>query len=131
MPTLEVDGSVITQNAGVLSYLAEAYPDAKLGGDGTPPGDAEVDGWLGFINSDMHPAFRPLFGATRYLGDETAIERTKAHAKQTVRGLFEFVNTQLSGRDWIAGARSTAEGPRARDFHARDLCRAFVFYNRV
>lgn len=79
----------------------------------------------------MHPAFRPLFGATRYLGDETAIERTKAHAKQTVRGLFEFVNTQLSGRDWIAGARSTAEGPRARDFHARDLCRAFVFYNRV
>ena len=109
VPALEVDGSVITQNAGVLSYLAEAYPDAKLGGDGTPRGDAEVHRWLGFVNSDMHPAFKPLFGATAYLDDDVTIEKTKAHAKQAVRRLFEFVNGRLSGRDWVADTRSTAD----------------------
>jgi glutathione S-transferase len=35
--------------------------------------------------------------------------KTKAHTKQTLHRLFGFVNTQLSGRDWIAGARSTAD----------------------
>ncbi len=109
VPALEVDGSVITQNAGVLSYLAEAYPDAKLGGDGTPRGDAEVHRWLGFVNSDIHPAFKPLFGSTAYLGDEAAVEKTKVHARQTLRRLFEIVDTQLRDHDWIAGRRSIAD----------------------
>lgn len=109
VPALEVDGSVITQNAGVLGYLAQAYPDAKLGGDGTPRGDAEVHRWLGFVNSDIHPAFKPLFGSTAYLGDEAAVEKTKAHARQTLRRLFEIVDGQLKDRDWIAGQRSIAD----------------------
>jgi len=109
VPALEVDGSVITQNAGVLSYLAEAYPNAKLGGDGTPRGDAEVHRWLGFVNSDIHPAFKPLFGSTAYLGDEAAVEKTKVHARQTLRRLFEIVDTQLRDHDWIAGRRSIAD----------------------
>ncbi len=109
VPALEVDGSVITQNAGVLSYLAEAYPDAKLGGDGTPRGDAEVHRWLGFVNSDIHPAFKPLFGSTAYLGDEAAVEKTKVHARQTLRRLLEIVDTQLRDHDWIAGRRSIAD----------------------
>lgn len=109
VPALEVDGSVITQNAGVLSYLAEAYPEAKLGGDGTPRGDAEVHRWLGFVNSDIHPAFKPLFGSTAYLGDEAVVEKTKTHARHMLRRLFEIVDTQLKGRDWIAGGRSIAD----------------------
>ena len=109
VPALEVDGSVITQNAGVLSYLAQAYPDAKLGGDGTPRGDAEVHRWLGFVNSDIHPAFKPLFGSTAYLDDKAAVEKTKIHARQALRRLFEIVETQLTGRDWIAGRRSVAD----------------------
>ncbi|ODT14527.1 MAG: glutathione S-transferase [Kaistia sp. SCN 65-12] len=109
VPALEVDGSVITQNAGVLSYLAEAYPDARLGGDGTPRGDAEVHRWLGFVNSDIHPAFKPLFGSTAYLRDEAIIEKTKAHAKESLRRLFEIADTRLKDRDWIAGQRSVAD----------------------
>lgn len=109
VPALEVEGSVITQNAGVLGYLAEAYPDAKLGGDGTARGDAEVHRWLGFVNSDIHPAFKPLFGATAYLGDEATIEKTKVHARKTLRRLFKVVDGQLKDRHWIAGQRSIAD----------------------
>jgi glutathione S-transferase len=109
VPALEIDGSVLTQNAGVLNYLAERYPAAKLGGDGTARGNAEVHRWLGFVNSDMHPAFKPLFGATGYLDDAAAIDKSKVRAKKTVRRLFEEANRQLRGRDWIAGQRSIAD----------------------
>ena len=103
VPALEVDGDVITQNAGVLTYLGESHPEAKLLGDGSPRSAAEVHRWLGFINSDLHPAFKPLFGATRYLGDEAMIEKTRANARETVHRLFERLDAQLKGRDWIAG----------------------------
>lgn len=109
VPALEVEGGVITQNAGVLDYLAEAFPEARLGGDGTPRGNAEVHRWMGFVNSDVHPAFKPLFGATAYLGDAEVIEKTKAHARKAVHRLLGIANEQLKGRDWIAGSRSIAD----------------------
>lgn len=109
VPALEVDGWVLTQNAAILGFLADSFPAARLGGDGTPKGRAQVNHWLAFVNSDVHPAFKPLFGATAYLADEAAIGKTRAHAKQVLRGLFERVNAQLQGRDWIAGTRSIAD----------------------
>lgn len=109
VPALEVDGWVLTQNAAILGFLADSFPAARLGGDGTPKGRAQVNHWLAFVNSDVHPAFKPLFGATAYLADEAAIGKTRAHAKQVLRGLFERVNAQLQGRDWIAGTCSIAD----------------------
>jgi glutathione S-transferase len=109
VPVFEEDGWVLTQNAAILNYLADSHPEAHLAGDGTPQGRAEVNRWLGIVNSDVHPAFKPLFGATAHLGDEAMIEKTKVHAKKRLRGLFERLDAQLEGRDWIAGMRSIAD----------------------
>jgi glutathione S-transferase len=80
-----------------------------LAGDGTPRSRAEVNRWLGLLNSDVHPAFKPLFGATNFLGDMGTIERTKADARTKLRTLFERIDRQLIGREWIAGVRSIAD----------------------
>ncbi|MEO7325250.1 MAG: glutathione S-transferase N-terminal domain-containing protein [Dokdonella sp.] len=109
VPVFEQDGWVLTQNAAILNYLADTFPEAKLGGDGTPKGRAEVNRWLAFVNSDVHPAFKPLFGATGYLEDAATIGKTKDHAKVTLRALFARADAQLAGRDWIAGSRSIAD----------------------
>lgn len=109
VPVLEHDGWVLTQNTAILNYLADRFPDAALGGDGTPEGRAEVNRWLSFFNSDVHPAFKPLFGATAYLGDEAAIDKSKDHARKTLRVLFERADRQLSGKEWITGLRSIAD----------------------
>lgn len=109
VPVLEVDGWVLTQNAAILNYLADTFPEAKLGGDGTPKGRAEVNRWLAFVNSDVHPAFKPLFGATAYLADATMIEKTKENARTSLRALFERADAQLADHDWIAGMRSIAD----------------------
>src|SRR3546814_17175839 len=59
--------------------------------------------------SDVHPAFKPLFGTTAYLEDEAIIGKTKDAARSSLRGLFERADTQLAANDWIAGSRSIAD----------------------
>ncbi|HJR72354.1 MAG TPA: glutathione S-transferase N-terminal domain-containing protein [Luteimonas sp.] len=109
VPVLEDGGWRLTQNAAILNFLADSFPEAGLGGDGTPKSRAEANRWLAFVNSDMHPAFKPLFGSTAYLGDETAIEKSKADAKKKLRGMFETADAQLAGKDWLIGQRSIAD----------------------
>lgn len=109
VPTLQTDDGVITENSGILTYLAELHPEAGLEGDGSAMAKAQVYSWLGFVNSDMHPAFKPIFGATAYLGDEAMVEKSHADARTRLRRMFEIVDGQLKGRDWIAGSRSLAD----------------------
>ena len=111
VPVLEEDGWTLTQNAAILNYIADQYPDAGLAGDGTPRARAEVNRWLGFLNSDMHPAFKPLFGATDYLGDKATIGKTHENARKQLRVLFERVDAQLGKHDWIAGDRKSIADP--------------------
>lgn len=109
MPALEDGGWVLTQNAAILHYIADRAPQAALAGDGTPRSRAEVNRWLGVLNSDVHPVFKPLFGATNYLEDANTIEKTKADARTKLRALFERIDRQLIGNEWIAGVRSVAD----------------------
>lgn len=109
VPVLEDAGWVLQQNAAILNYLIDRFPDADIGGDRSPRTRAEINRWLGLINADMHPAFKPLFGATGYLEDEAVVERTKDNAKQTLRGHFSRADKQLTGKDWLAGSRSIAD----------------------
>jgi glutathione S-transferase len=111
VPVLDVDGWVLTQNAAILNYLADRFPASGLGGDGTPESRAEINRWLAFVNSDVHPAFKPLFGATAYLGDEAMIELSKANARSQVRKLLERADAALAEREWIAGSSRSIADP--------------------
>ncbi|HEY0199805.1 MAG TPA: glutathione binding-like protein [Rhodanobacter sp.] len=108
VPVLEVDGWALTQNVAILNYLADTFPEAGLGGDGTPKGRAEVNRWLSFLNSDVHPTFHPLFGTPGFL-DAAAAELTKENARTKLRGYFGRMDQQLQGQDWLAGSRSIAD----------------------
>ncbi len=109
VPVLVVDGWALTQNLAILNYLADSFPDAQLGGDGTPRSRAEINRWLSLVNADLHPAFHPLFGSTKYLDDADAVDRTRQHAMQKIRGYYERLNAQLDGKDWLTGTRSIAD----------------------
>ena len=109
VPALEVDGWVLTQNAAILNFLADSFPESGLGGDGTPKSRAEVNRWLAFLNADVHPAFHPMFGSTSYLGDDAMVDKSKDNARQKLRGLFQRADAQLAGKDWLTGSRSIAD----------------------
>ena len=108
VPVLQAGDWVLTQNAAILNYLADKFPAAKLGGDGTPESRAEVNRWLAFLNADVHPSFHPMFGATAALGEQ-ADAQAKELAKRKLRGYFERADAQLAGKDWLTGSRSIAD----------------------
>lgn len=109
VPVLEHDGWRLTQNVAILNYLSDSSPQHGLNGDGSAKGRAEVNRWLSFINSDLHPAFKPIFGSTAYLEDHSVIQATREHAREVLRGLFAQVDAQLDGTNWLVGTRSIAD----------------------
>lgn len=100
---------VLTQNAAILGYIADCYPDAKLAGDGSPQQRAIATKWLAFCNSDLHPAFSPLFGPGAFSEDAGHHDAIKAAARKRVRKHFETANGVLDGKQWLAGFRSFAD----------------------
>lgn len=47
VPTLEIDGGVLTESGAIAEYLCERFPDAGLGRD---PGDGERISWLNWVH---------------------------------------------------------------------------------
>ncbi len=108
VPVLQNGDWVLTQNAAILNYIADKFPEAELGGDGSPEGRAEVNRWLAFLNADLHTAFHPLFGSNAALGSE-AEAQSKELARQKLRGYFQRVDAQLTGKEWLTRSRSIAD----------------------
>ncbi len=100
---------VLTQNAAILGYIADTHPDANLAGDGSPQQRALATKWLAFCNSDLHPAFSPLFGPAAFSEDSAHHDAIKAAARKRIRKHFETANTALEGKQWLAGFRSFAD----------------------
>ena len=89
VPTLLVDRRPLTEVAGILYYLARAYPEARLMPWGDAEGEAHVVSWMSFIASTVHPARRQ--------GLEHATE------------IYELADRRLGDRDWAVGDYSIAD----------------------
>lgn len=105
-----VDGDfVLTQNAAIMGYIADSFPAAGLVGDGSARQRAEATRWLAFANSDLHPAFSPLFAPGKFLADTAGHDGLRDAARQRLRGLFGVADRALADRAWLAGFRSVAD----------------------
>ena len=109
VPLLEHGDFTLAENVAILGYLADLHPEAGLLGDGTPRGRAEVMRWLGFLNSDVHKAFLPIFNASLFLREEAMAGELARNASLHIRTLLERLDAQLAGRDWLTGTRSVVD----------------------
>jgi glutathione S-transferase len=103
VPALRLDdGSLLTENAAVLQYLAERFPTGQL----APTGDLErarLQQWLCFIGTELHKAmFIPLF-------DRNAPDGTKPHTLAKSQSRLDFLNAHLTGREFLLDRFSIAD----------------------
>lgn len=84
VPVLVIDGRPLTEVAGILFYLARAYPQAGL-----LPDDAEGQGrvvsWMSFIAATVHPARR--------------------QGLEHARKVYAQADQRLGPNDWAVGGR--------------------------
>jgi glutathione S-transferase len=107
---LLIDGDfLLTENIAILSYLSDLYPSAHLFGDGSLRERAEVMRWLGYLNSDVHGAFKPIFTPQRYLPDPAAANAVADTARDNVLKYLTHIDYKLGAKDWLTGARSAAD----------------------
>lgn len=109
VPLLTDGDYVLSQNVAILPYLADLHPEAQLLGDGSLRGRADVMRWLGFLDSDLHPAFKPIYTPARFLPDSALAGALAQTARGNVRTLLGRVDKSLDGREWLTGRRSVAD----------------------
>jgi len=109
VPFLVHDDLSLTENVAILGYLADLHPQARLLGDGSPRARAEVMRWLGFLNSDVHKAFNPIFKPQRFLTDSSQASALADTARGHVSEYLKRLDEGLEGRDWLTGERSIAD----------------------
>lgn len=97
VPALELDdGSILTEAAVVVQYIADQAPDRRLAAPaGTMARYRQME-WLNFISSELHKGFGPLF-------NPAASEEVKALARANLAKRFPIVASALETREFIAG----------------------------
>jgi glutathione S-transferase len=106
VPALRLDdGTVLTENAAILQYIADAFPDAKL----APPASdalarAKLRQWLSFVGSELHIGLM-----TPLLGRETPPE-VKAWVVTKYLSRFAYLDGKLAGREFLLETFSVADG---------------------
>lgn len=84
VPALVIDGTVLTEVAGTLFYLARAFPQAGLMPAGTL-GEAEAVSWMSFAASTLHPAV--------------------AQGPERVAEVWRIAEQKLAGKEWCVGGK--------------------------
>jgi glutathione S-transferase len=109
------DSGVMNQADALLKYLADKYPQAKLGSDDTLQDAYQLDRWLAFFTGDVHPAFFPFFRPNRYWVDsnEDALKTIKTASYKLIDRVFTHLDAHLADKTHVVGERRTIVDPYA------------------
>ncbi|MBZ6077904.1 glutathione S-transferase N-terminal domain-containing protein [Microvirga puerhi] len=96
------DGEVLTENAAILQYIADRFPDAGLApSDGMAR--SRLHQWLCFIGTELHKAlFIPLF-------DPTMPEEMKTRTLAKGDSRLAYLNAHLTDREFLLDRFSVAD----------------------
>lgn len=96
------DGSILTENAAILQYIATRYPEAQLGARDDFE-RAKLQQWLCFIGTELHKAlFSPLL--SKVLGEEA-----KQHALEKGKSRLAYLNNYIMGRVFLLDRFTVAD----------------------
>jgi glutathione S-transferase len=102
VPTLRLDdGSILTENAAVLQYLADSAPSAGLLPAAGSRDRYRVLEWLNYVGTEIHKACY----ATMFTPDSP--QEAKAWARAALDKKLAYVAKQLEGRAFAVGERFT------------------------
>ncbi|MEG2805225.1 glutathione S-transferase family protein [Stenotrophomonas sp.] len=104
VPTLVIDGQVLTEAPAIALHLADCYPQAGLL---PPPGSAlrgEAYRWMFWCANTVQPAYRAWFYAEEMAGPDN-VEATRQHARQRLEAAWQHLADHLqAGGPYLLGA---------------------------
>lgn len=108
VPTLVVDGQVLTESGALVMYLADAHPEAKLAPPLGSMERARYYQWMFYLANALQPLFRNWFYADEVAG-EANVEVTRESARRRAEACFETIDAHLAANGpWLLGERLSA-----------------------
>lgn len=103
VPVVRTDeGAVLTENAAILQYVAEKFPDSGIGAKSGLE-RTRLQQWLCFIGTELHKSlFTPLL-------DRKAPPEVKAYTLEKNLSRLEHLNKHLEGREFLLDHFSVAD----------------------
>ncbi len=103
VPTLRTDdGVVLTENAAILQYVADRFPQAGIGAAAGME-RSRLHQWLCFIGTELHKGlFVPLL-------DRKAAPEVKNWVLEKNLSRLDYLETYLKGRDYLLDHFSVAD----------------------
>lgn len=93
------DGSLLTEGAVIVQYLADKSPASGLLPAAGTLERYRVQEWLNYIASELHKGFSPLFG--------DGSEESKKAAREALLPRFQLIADALAGKAFLMGDRFT------------------------
>jgi len=97
VPTLLIDGQVLTESAAIAMHLADLYPQARLAPAVGTPERAAYYRWMFFCAYTLMPAYRGWFHPDEPAGDEN-IDKVKASSRAALESAWQQVNEHLQAQ---------------------------------
>ena len=102
VPALALGGGpALTEAAAILFYLADAFPEARLGGGETPIARYGLVQLLSYLTGEVHVAFKPYFTPQRFLDDEAQFPELRSQAFAVLAPMLRALETRLGGGAFI------------------------------
>lgn len=97
VPALRLeDGSLLTEVAAVLQYIADRKPDSHLAAPAGTMGRYRQIEWLNFISSEMHKVLGQLF-------KPNAGAELRQEVLDKLKGRFDFTAKALEHKEYLFG----------------------------
>ena len=101
VPALALDnGEVLTEVSALVQYLADQAPQAGLAAAGGSADHYRLLEWLGFISTEIHKGFGPLW-------NPQAPDAAKTMAKNHLAKRFAYLDQRLARGSYLTGERFT------------------------
>ncbi|MDR6992588.1 glutathione S-transferase family protein [Luteimonas sp. 3794] len=95
VPTLVLDGQVLTEAAAIALHLAERHPEAALLPAPGTAGRAEAYRWMFWCANTLQPAYRAWFYPQEMAGAEH-VDATRERARERLEGGWQHLAAHLS-----------------------------------
>jgi glutathione S-transferase len=101
VPALRLDdGSLLTEGAAVLQYIADLRPESGLAPSPDHPERYRLQEWLSFVGTEIHKAFLyPMYNS--------APEEVRTHARASIEKTLAIVAAHLEHHSYLVGERFT------------------------
>lgn len=105
VPTLLIDGTPLTENVAILTWLNATYPDADLLPDTSDPLETVMQtADLAFFAGTVHPTITRIAMPVKFIEDQAlSFKLVRPKATEAMMPIMAMINERLENRPWWYG----------------------------